>query len=166
PPNIVAPTAAGAQYYYKSFDQQISQGFEFPVPGPGDVGSGARRDAAEAFQENKTFGAYGQELLAWKNRLFLTGALRADGNSAFGKNFNAAYYPKFSFSWVASEEPFLANSKIFSQLKLRGAWGRAGQQPDIFAAIRTYAPAVGAGGIGGVTPENIGNPDLKPEIGQ
>ena len=165
-PNFVASTAAGAQYYYKQFDQQVSQGFEFPVPGPGDVGSGARRDASEAYQENKTFGVYGQEQLAWKNRIFLTGALRADGNSAFGANFKAAYYPKFSASWVLSEEPFLAGATFISQLKLRGAWGRAGLQPDVFSAIQTYGAAVGSFGLGGVTPRNFGNANLKPEIGE
>jgi TonB-linked SusC/RagA family outer membrane protein len=165
-PSLVASTSAGVQYYYKQFDQQISQGFEFPVPGPGNVGSGARREAIEAFQENKTFGVYGQEQLAWKNRVFLTGAMRADGNSAFGANFDAAYYPKFSASWVLSEEPFLANSRIISQLRLRGAWGRAGLQPDVFSAIQTFVAAVGAGGLGGVTPRNFGNADLKPEIGE
>ncbi|MFN0178614.1 MAG: SusC/RagA family TonB-linked outer membrane protein [Gemmatimonadales bacterium] len=162
--DLLASTAAGVQYYSKQFDQQVSQGFEFPVPGPGDVGSGARRDAFESFQENKTFGVYAQEQLAYKNRMFLTAALRADGNSAFGANFSAAYYPKFSFSWVLSDEPFLANSG-FSQLKLRGAWGKAGLQPDVFSAIQTYGAAVGSLGLGGVTPRNFGNPDLKPEVG-
>ncbi len=165
-PNFVATTSAGAQYYYKQFDQQVSQGFEFPVPGPGDVGSGSRRDASESFQENKTFGVYGQEQLALRNRLFLTAAMRADGNSAFGANFKAAYYPKFSASWVLSEEPFFPASGFISQLKLRGAWGRAGLQPDVFSAIQTYAAAVGSGGLGGVTPRNFGNENLKPEIGQ
>jgi TonB-linked SusC/RagA family outer membrane protein len=165
-PNIVASTSVGAQYYSKQFDQQISQGFEFPIPGPGNVGSGARRDAAELFQENKTFGIYAQEQVAWKNRLFLTGAVRADGNSAFGANFDAAYYPKFSASWVISEEPFFAASKLIAQLKLRGAWGRAGLQPDVFSAIQTYEAVVGATGLGGVTPRNFGNANLKPEIGE
>jgi TonB-linked SusC/RagA family outer membrane protein len=165
-PNLVASTSLGIQYYYKQFDQQLAQGFEFPIPGPGDVGSGSRREAAEAFQENKTLGVYGQEQFAWKNRLFATAALRADGNSAFGANFAAAYYPKFSASWVLSEEPFLSGSRMFSQLKVRGAWGRAGLQPDVFSAIQTYRAAVGFGGLGGVTPQNFGNVDLKPEIGQ
>lgn len=163
--NLIASTAAGVQYYYKQFDIQQSTGNEFPVPGPGDVGSGSRRDAAEAFQENKTFGVYGQEQVALKNRLFVTAALRGDGNSSFGANFKAAYYPKFSFSWVLSDEPFLAGSSAVSQLKLRGAWGKAGQQPDVFSALQTYGAAVGSAGLGGVTPRNFGNPDLKPEIG-
>src|SRR5205814_1466657 len=134
--NLVSTSSVGAQYYYKQFDQFRGEGRVFSIPGPSDITGAAQRTSVEAFQENKSLGVYGQEQLALKNRLFLTGALRADDNSAFGSNFNAAYYPKFSLSWVASEEPFLANSKLFSQLKFRGAWGRAGQQPDIFSAIR------------------------------
>lgn len=164
--NLVSTTSTGVQYYYKQFDQQISQGFEFPVPGPGDAGSGARRDAIESFQENKTFGVYAQQQVAWNNRVFATAAVRADGNSAFGANFDAAYYPKVSLSWVLSEESFFQKMKWLSQLKARGAWGRAGLQPDVFSAIQTYGAVVGSGGAGAVTPRNFGNADLKPEIGE
>jgi TonB-linked SusC/RagA family outer membrane protein len=164
--NLVASTAVGAQYYYKQFEQQNSEGVEFPVPGPGDAGSGARRDAFEGYQENKTFGVYAQEQVAWNNRLFLTAAMRADGNSAFGANFDAAYYPKFSVSWVLSEESFFQKFKALSQLKARAAWGRAGLQPDVFSAIQTYGAVVGSSGQGAVTPRNLGNQDLKPEIGE
>ncbi|MGH7540512.1 MAG: TonB-dependent receptor domain-containing protein, partial [Gemmatimonadota bacterium] len=51
-------------------------------------------------------------------------------------------------------------------LRLRAAWGRAGQQPDAFAAIRTYSPVSGPGGETALTPENVGNPDLEPEVGE
>ena len=50
-------------------------------------------------------------------------------------------------------------------MRLRAAWGRSGQQPDAFAALRTYEPAVGPAGTPTVRPENIGNPDLEPEVG-
>ena len=164
--SLVATTSAGVQYYSKQFDQVLAQGFEFPIPGPSDVGGGARRDGAEAYQQNKNFGVYAQEQLALNNRIFLTAALRGDGNSAFGKNFKAVYYPKASLAWVLSEESFLSNLKWLTQFKVRGAWGRAGQQPDVFSAIQTYQPSVGPSGSGNVTPQNIGNIDLKPEVGE
>ena len=47
--------------------------------------------------------------MAWNDRLFLTAAVRGDDNSAFGKSYTASYYPKFSASWVISEEPFARN---------------------------------------------------------
>jgi TonB-dependent SusC/RagA subfamily outer membrane receptor len=114
--NLLTTTSAGMQYYYKQFDQLRGEGRVFSIPGPSDITGATNRVSTELFQENKSFGLYAQEQLAWKNRLFVTGALRAEDNSAFGSNFSAAYYPKFSFSWVLTDEPFLAKSRIFSQL--------------------------------------------------
>ena len=164
--DLVSTSSVGAQYYYKQLANQFGQGLVFAIPGPGTVTGAAQRTATESFLENKTFGVYVQEQLAWKNRRFFTAAVRGDGNSAFGKSFKAVYYPKFSVSWVLSEEPFLAGKTWLPQLKFRSAWGRAGQQPDVFSAIRTYQARVGPGGRGVVTPQNFGNSDLKPEVGQ
>jgi TonB-linked SusC/RagA family outer membrane protein len=164
--SLLSTTSVGAQYYYKQFDVLRGEGRRFSIPGESDITGAAQRVATEAFVENKNVGVYAQQQLSFKNRVFLTGAVRGDDNSAFGSNFNAVIYPKVSLSWVLSDEPFLANSKIFSQLKLRGAWGRAGLAPDVFSAIRTYSPRVGPSGEGGVSPQNIGNVDLKPEVGE
>ena len=163
---LTTTSSVGTQYYYKQLASLFGQGLIFAIPGPGNINGAAQRTASESFLENKTFGVYVQEQLSWKNRRFFTAALRGDGNSAFGKSFKAVYYPKFSLSWVVSEEPFLANKSWIPQLKFRSAWGRAGQQPDVFSAIRTYQAKVGSLGAGVVTPQNFGNADLKPEVGQ
>ncbi|MEO8337207.1 MAG: TonB-dependent receptor, partial [bacterium] len=96
--------------------------------------------------------------------LFVTGALRVDNNSAFGANFSFITYPKLSASWVVSEEPFW-HVPVLSSLKLRAAYGQTGQQPDNFAALRTYSSITTGSGTPGVTPQFVGNPDLKPERG-
>ncbi len=158
-------TSSGVQYYQRKHQITLASGVEFPVPGVSTVSAAAQRLADEDFIENKTFGVYVQEQIGWKNRLFLTGAVRGDDNSAFGENFDFVVYPKVSTAWVISEEPFWT-LPIINTLKLRAAWGKAGQQPDVFAATRLYAPATGRGGIPTLTPSNIGNPDLKPEVGQ
>ena len=49
--------------------------------------------------------------MAIKERLFVTGALRFDDNSAFGKNFDATVYPKASVSWLLSDEPFFSKGR-------------------------------------------------------
>ena len=41
-----------------------------------------------------------------RDRLFLTAAVRSDQNSAFGTNFQRVAYPKFSMSWMMSDESF------------------------------------------------------------
>lgn len=159
-------SSAGLQYYRKQQDAILSQGSIFPVRALETVTGGSVKTGQENFFENKTFGAYLQQQASWKNRLFLTGAIRGDDNSAFGQNFDFVVYPKLSGSWVLSEEPFFSRVPFVNSLKVRGAWGKAGQQPDVFAAVRTYAPETGDGGLPTLTPENVGNPDLKPEVGQ
>src|SRR5690606_39235874 len=112
--------------------------------------------------ENATLGGYGQQQIAWCDRVFITGALRADDNSAFGENFDLVYYPKLHATWVLSEEPFFGVDQL-STLRLRAAYGESGTQPDAFAALRTFAAVAGPGGASTVTPSSPGNPDLGPE---
>jgi TonB-linked SusC/RagA family outer membrane protein len=164
--NLSLSTSAGVQYYQRQFDWVYAQGSIFPVATLETVSAGSQKAAEEGFVENKTLGAYIQEQFSWQNRIFVTAAARGDDNSAFGQNFDFVLYPKLSGSWVLSEEPFLADSELVDQLRFRAAWGRAGQQPDVFAAIRTYEPSVGPGGSSGLRPDNIGNEDLKPEVGE
>jgi TonB-linked SusC/RagA family outer membrane protein len=164
--NISTATSAGAQYYRKQVSVISAVGSNFPTPDITTIGGAASSTSGETFLENKTLGMYVQEVLGYRNRMFLTAAVRGDANSAFGKNFKAAYYPKLSASWVVNEESFFAPlADRINTLKLRGAWGQAGQQPDVFAALRLYAPQTGPGGVPVVTPSSIGNPELKPERG-
>ena len=159
-------TSIGAQYYGKRTHVVTGVGQQFPAPTVTTVGGAAVTTSGEDLIENKTAGLYLQEQLSRNNRLFLTAAVRGDDNSAFGENFDAAIYPKFSASWVVSEESFFKKVPTVSSLKLRSAFGYAGKQPDVFAARRLYAPATGPGNISVLTPQAIGNPDLKPEVGQ
>jgi TonB-linked SusC/RagA family outer membrane protein len=159
-------TAFGLQYYRKQNEAIFGHGETFPVNDLETISSGALKTSQENFIENKTVGLYVQEQFSWKDRLFLTAAVRGDDNSAFGKSYKATRYPKLSASWVVSDEPFASHLPHLSSLKLRTAWGKAGQQPDAFAALRTYAPETGSGGTPTLTPQNLGNVDLKPEVGQ
>ena len=162
--NLGSETSAGLQYYKKGTQIAYSTAENLAVASLETLGSGSIRNTDEEFIENKTIGAYAQQQFAWKNRLFLTGALRGDDNSAFGTDFDFVLYPKVSASWVLSDEPLLKGSSLFSTLKLRGAWGKAGQQPDAFVALQTYRPYIGDGGATGLTTDNFGNPALKPEV--
>ncbi len=162
--NLGSETSAGLQYYKKGTQIAYSTAENLAVSSLETLGAGSIRNTDEEFIENKTVGAYAQQQFAWKNRLFLTGALRGDDNSAFGTDFDFVLYPKVSASWVLSDEPLLKGSSLFSTLKLRGAWGKAGQQPDAFVALQTYRPYVGDGGATGLTTDNFGNPSLKPEV--
>lgn len=160
---LTAATSIGAQYYVRESRSTQASSIQMPTPAVSTVSSGSVRTGGESYLANKTFGVFVQETVGWRNQLFLTAALRADANSAFGESFKAAYYPKLSGSWVVSDAFELPT--IFQTLRLRAAWGRSGMQPDAFAATRTYSPSIGPGNVPTVVPGAIGNPDLKPEVG-
>jgi hypothetical protein len=94
------------------------------------------------FVTNTTVGVYAEQKLAYKERLYLTGALRVDNNSAFGENFDFVSYPKVGASYVVKE----GSEGTISALRLRGAFGASGQQPEAFAALRSYQPVTGGDG--------------------
>ena len=161
---IGSVTSVGLQYYAKDNWILAASGDEFATPALSTVGATAVRNASEDRFENSTVGAYFQQQFDWEQRLFLTGAIRADDNSAFGQDFDLVYYPKFSGTWVVSEEQFW-DVEWLDQLRVRTAWGKAGQQPDVFAATRLYQSRAGTGDEGYLTPNQFGNPSLGPERG-
>ncbi|CAG0932470.1 partial TonB-dependent receptor P3, partial [Planctomycetaceae bacterium] len=112
-------------------------------------------------------GGYVQQQLAWRDKVFLSGALRGDDNSAFGQDFSFIYYPSASLSWVIGEESFFPQNDWLSSLRLRAAYGQSGQRPGFRNAITFYtAVAVKKAGsdVGGVQiGAPVGNASLKPE---
>ena len=163
--DISTSTSVGGQYYSRKTHLVSVYGEAFPTPGLTSVRATTQnRDADETSVENTTIGLYVQEQISWKDRLFLTAALRGDDNSAFGVDYDFVTYPKISGAWVLSEEDFFDVDQV-NTLKLRAAYGQSGQQPDAFVAIRTLSPVPGPNNVGTVTPDNLGNPDLGPEKG-
>lgn len=160
---IQSTTSVGGQYYNTEANASSLGGIGFPAAGV-DVVSAVASQVASSQSEtiNTTIGGYGQQQFGWRDRLFLTAALRVDNNSAFGQDFKWVTYPKASASWVVNEEPWWHWNKI-DALHLRAAYGESGRQPAAFSALRTFNPVTGFNGGSGVTPGSLGNPDLKPE---
>ena len=97
------------------------------------------------------------------DQFFLTLGARLDGHSAFGSNFNAAVYPKVSFSYIPSDADWWNDIGPISSLQLRSSYGWAGLQPGAFDALTTYQALTSTSGAG-IVPNNLGNADLEPEI--
>jgi TonB-linked SusC/RagA family outer membrane protein len=160
--NLTAATTGGFQYYRTNTELLNASGKSFPSRDVTSLTGAAQTLGSDDQVQNTTVGGFGQEQLAWRDRLFLTGAIRFDRNSAFGAQFKSVAYPKVSASWVVNEEPFWHLSAI-NVLRLRGAYGASGQQPQAFAALRTFEPVTGQAGAPAVTPQFVGNPNLGPE---
>ncbi len=152
-------SSVGGQFFGRKSLFRAASANDFPAAGLLSLAAAAVRNVTgdEVF-ENNTVGGFVQQQIVWNNRLFITAAVRADDNSAFGTNFDVVTYPKFGASYVISEEPSISLPSFVNQLRLRAAYGGSGQQPGAFDATRTY----GAQG-GFLTPANAGNPDLGPE---
>lgn len=162
---LTSTASAGFQYYRRRTDSNSITADEFPAPGLRTAAAAARVTGSQDYVTNSTLGMFVQQQFDWNNRIFLTGAIRVDNNSAFGEDIDFVTYPKFSATWVVSEEAFW-NTDVMDQLRLRLAYGASGQQPIAFAALRTFAPATGRGDLPIVIPQSLGNPDLKPERGE
>ncbi|MGH7575423.1 MAG: TonB-dependent receptor domain-containing protein, partial [Longimicrobiales bacterium] len=164
-PSLISNTSVGGQYYRRRTDVTEVLGLEFPAPGLKTAAAAADVRGSQDYVTNSTAGVFVQQQFGWNNRLFLTGAVRVDNNSAFGEDFDFVTYPKLSGTWVVSEEPFW-RSGFVDQLKLRAAFGASGLQPANFAALRSYEPTTGPNNQPTITPQFVGNPDLKPERGE
>src|SRR5207249_2706813 len=145
-PVITSNTTVGLQFSKNVFEQVRASGRKI-VTGTSGVGGVVFPSVGDSVAPQVTLGGYVEEQVGIRDRLYFTGALRADKNSAFGTDFGNIIYPKLSGSWVISEEPFFPRMGWLSSLRLRAAWGRAGRAPGTLDAQRFSVPvAVAADG--------------------
>ena len=160
-------TSVGMQYIRNAVNNTTGTGIGLP-PGGVTVSSAATRSSTQSRSENRTLGYYVEQQLAVNDKLFLTGGVRRDAASAFGKNFNAVYYPKLGASWLVSEQSFFPKPNWMNSLRLRGTYGASGQIPGATAAVLFYSAGPTTLSTGSDTPGaslgSLGNSVLKPEF--
>jgi TonB-linked SusC/RagA family outer membrane protein len=169
-PELNSKTSVGFQYLKDNFFGVLATGTILP-PGGKAITGAAQRTATEATTVAVTLGTYLEQTFGWRDRVFLTGGVRNDRNSAFGSKERSVVYPKVQGSWVLSDEAFYPRSLPISNLKLRFAYGASGQQPGTTDAILFYAAQtatlLSATGTAtdqpGIDLTAFGNTSLKPE---
>lgn len=96
--------------------------------------AGANIITTESSKTERVINSYlGRINYIFDDRYLLTASYRADGSSVFGKNNKWGHFPSAAVAWRASQENFIKDLGIFSDLKIRGSWGTTGNQ-----AIRPY----------------------------
>ncbi|HYC51182.1 MAG TPA: SusC/RagA family TonB-linked outer membrane protein [Gemmatimonadaceae bacterium] len=170
--DFMTTTSFGAQVIADRTETVGATGIGIGAPDVTRVDLLQRTLGNEGFTENNSVGYYVQEHIGWRDRLFVTAAIRADDHSSFGSDFDIITYPKLSASYVLSDEPaaqpFLNSARI-SSLQLRAAWGQAGRAPSAYSGPQTYTIStvqLGAGLGSALRPLAFGNPVLKPERGE
>lgn len=81
--------------------------------------------------QNRLESFYGRLNYAYKGRYLLTASIRRDGSSRFSEENRYAIFPSAALAWKISDESFLKDSKLISDLKLRVGYGVTGQQEGI-----------------------------------
>lgn len=77
-------------------------------------------------EEERMFSFFGRVNYQYLDKYLFTATMRADGSSKFGDDNKWGYFPSVSAAWRASEEEFIKNLDIFSNLKVRASYGAAG----------------------------------------
>ncbi len=107
---------------------------------------------------------FGRANYDYKGKYIVSGSLRRDGSSKFGLNKRWGVFPAVSAAWRVSDENFLKNSKLISDVKLRASWGVTGNNriPDNaqFSLLGSQSYPLNGVSIGGFSPVTIENNDL------
>ena len=125
---------------------------------------------SSGYVENvKNISFYGRANYSFDGRYMLQATIRRDGSSVFGKNNRWGTFPSISGAWNITEEAFMKNQNLFSNLKLRAGYGVSGNAMgfDIYSSFVTYG-ASGTFVYDGKTYRTYAatknaNPDLKWE---
>lgn len=93
----------------------------------------------EEYMENNGTGSeytstswFGRVLYSYADRYLFQANVRHDGSSRFAKKYRWGTFPSFSAGWVVTEEPFMKkfmeSQNYLSYFKLRGSWGKLGNE--------------------------------------
>ncbi len=123
---------------------------------------------ADERSELSVSGYYLQQNFNYKNLVFVTGAIRVDGSSVFGKDQRNQKYAKVSGSYVISEHEFwqkMSFNKILNFAKIRMAYGESGNLTGIGAYQRfnSYSSNSFISRSALSSSSTLTNPDIKPE---
>jgi len=132
------------------------------------AGSAAKPEVTSGDGNNTLNSYFGRLNYSYKGRYMLTGTARIDGSSKFGANSKYGFFPSAGVGWRLSEENFMKSVPHLSNMKLRGSWGKTGNQEigsyvtQQFVGVNSSI-VMGGKTITGIYPNSVGNPDLKWE---
>ena len=88
---------------------------------------------------------YGRINYSFDGKYLLTATVRRDASSRFSKDTRWGTFPSVALGWTLTEEPWLKNQEVLSNLKLRASYGVTGQQEGIgnynYLPVYTYSVA-------------------------
>ncbi|MES2378940.1 MAG: TonB-dependent receptor [Bacteroidota bacterium] len=145
-----------------------TEGFPNYTLGANNLGAGDKLIASRTALEKWGLNSYLARVnYRFKDRYLFTVTAREDGSSRFGANNKFGFFPSGAFAWRVSEESFLKNNKLISDLKLRASYGITGNDGiGLYNSLSRYV--IGRTVFNDVEVltnqiDRIENPDLKWE---
>lgn len=143
------------------------------VTGVDQLQSGDRGqfDVSSSRSRNRLNSFLGRVNYRFHDKYLVTASLRADGTSRFAADNKYAFFPSVAVAWRISEEAFLQQQSVLSDLKLRAGFGRLGNQGiNNFETFQTFvvsgAAVLGDRILQGAAPARIPNPELRWETSE
>ena len=127
--------------------------------------SGALQFGSGGFGRSGFQSLFGRLNYDFKNKYFLQGSVRRDGQSSLAPENRFGVFPGFSAGWRISEEKFWKNSKLLNNLnevKIKTSYAIVGNQLGGFPFLSTFSSAP-YGNIPGLAPNLVGNRALQWE---
>ncbi len=155
---------AGMSLQKSSEETSNVEGRNFPSNSFQKIASAGTISAGSSAASDYSFVSYfGRVNYKYNNRYLFSVTGRMDGSSRFGNNSRYGFFPSVSGGWIISEEDFMKNQKVITNLKVRASYGLVGNaQIGNFDARGLYGVNNYAG-TPGVLPTVLTNPSLKWE---
>ncbi|HEY4289778.1 MAG TPA: TonB-dependent receptor [Puia sp.] len=133
-----------------------------------NLGLGATQQTASSYSADALVSWLGRVYYTFKDKYTLSASIRADGSSHLTNKWSS--FPSVGVNWNMKKENWLANSRVFSDLKVRASYGQTGNQ-----AVPAYSsiPLINVGGgnnqnnyyYGGGTPGQSGSATVATSVG-
>jgi len=160
-------SSAGVQYTYLNLDGLQTVGTNL-APGSSSISTAQNTGLGKLWAETANLGFYGEEVVGWRDRLFVTGSLRFDGSSTFGDAYKARPFPKMGVSWIVSDEPLFQRLSLpgIDEVRFRYSFGSSSRYPTSaykYGNEYYYPGTINGESVSLVNRDVLANPMIRPE---
>ncbi len=175
-PNVYIDAIVGHNFFWQYYRRFGLDGNALSVPNFYHISNTTPANAEEVVAEKKVAGVYGQVNLGYRDFLFLNVSARNDWSSTLPEGNNSFFYPAASVGFEFTEALGISDNNILPYGKIRGSYGRVGNDAPVYATASYYARTAVTGdgftdglefpilGVNAFEQDgDLGNNTLKPE---
>ena len=132
----------------------------------GEMKNGMKWVESGTIETIRNISFYGRVAYSYNGKYMAQATIRRDGSSVFGDGHRWGTFPSISLAWNITEEEFMKNQNLFSNLKLRAGYGVSGNAMGFgaYTAVPTYGSTGDVkDGYVMLNATKLANPDLKWE---